>query len=345
MVYIDRPLSYKDYIKSKPFQQKKIKWGNPNTNKNPPRHSTLKKSEDKLYIMIFDTEFQANKYQCIAKQQWVDPLSTEDFIDGIEFYSHSTYTNWECNISTIVPPQPPEQFMSPNPSSWVISKALEMYLSRSDSGWVLLIGDAAYIDVEKFKDFFKHFKTMKDPLRKEYASGGCIEERYFFYMLILDSGILLSRKGAERVLETFSKNTWEVAYQIGLNGEEALSQIFIHNLISPQGSANDLFLGREFVSSDDLELLSDITVNNMPYKINTLPQCIIPKMYYSIRPGESNLCSYTVTPLNQIIIWSGSGKYQSKLEFLTKAPKILQNIPPILSYYWSPVKPKLCRNV
>lgn len=303
--------------------------------------------------MILDSEFKSDHFQCLAKKQWIDPILQEPYIDGVEIYSRARWFNKECNLSSIVTPKPPNEYLIANPSSWVLSNALKMFLERSDSGWLLLIGDSAYIKIDLFKHFFQQFILEKDPLTTSTASGGCIDQRYFFQMLIVESGIIFSRKAVENVFNERSVRTWEITYQIGLNADEALSQIATGNYLFPRSRSNDCFLGREFVSSNDFVILENIS--SMYQKAGSiesesfneqikemLPKCAIPDYYYNINPGMQGLCSKRITPLNDVFIWSASGANKTKLDFLSNADKLINNLPNSVGYFWNPDKPQLC---
>lgn len=349
--YTSRSLSYSDYIHRQIYTVPDIVWGSDMKNPKPPHLSKSIEAKDKLYVMILDSEFKSNHFQCVAKKQWIDPFLKEPFIDGVEIYSRAEWTNSECNLSTIVTPKPPKKYLIANPSSWVLSNALKMFLERSDSGWLLLIGDAAYIKIDLFKHFFKKFIEDKDPINAAAASGGCIDQRYFFQMFIVESGIVFSRKAIENLFNEKSDKTWDITYQIGLNGDEALSQIATGNYIFPRSKANDCFLGREFVSSDDFIVLENISSmyhkddsdNSIEQIIQSkLPQCIIPAYYHNINPGMQGLCSKRITSLNDVFIWSAYGTNKTKLDFLLNADRLINNLPDSVGYFWNPDKPQLC---
>lgn len=350
--YINRPQTYSDYINHKVYKAPEIIWGNHKENPNPPRLSKSTPVNETLYVMIFDSEFKADHFQCIAKKQWIEPFLKEPFVDGVEIYSRSRWFNKECNLSTIVTPKPPKKYLIANPSSWVLSNALKMFLERSNSGWLLLIGDSAYIKIDLFKQFFHSFILNKDPLKSPTASGGCIDQRYFFQMFIVESGILFSRNAIENIFNEKSLATWNITYQIGLNADEALSQITTGNYLFPRSRSNDCFLGREFVSSNDFVTLekisslyqSESTSNESFNEIiqTMLPKCEIPSYYYNINPGMQGLCSKRITSLNDVFIWSASGANKTKLEFLTNADRLISNLPNSVGYFWNPDKPQLC---
>lgn len=350
--YANRPRSYSSYIHSERYIIPEIKWSSEKDNPSPPHLSKSFQAKDKLYIMILDSEFKPNDFQCLAKKQWIDPILKEPYVDGVEIYSRNRWFNSACNLSSIVTPKPPKIYSTINPSSWVLSNALKMFLERSDSGWLLLIGDAAFINLDKFKDFFSRFKEEKDPITTSTATGGCIDQRYFFQMFIVESGIIFSRKAIENVFRERSMKTWDITYQIGLNADEALSQITTENYLFPRSKANDCFLGREFLLSDDfvsLESISSMYQNKKYQEENfdqiiqeMIPLCEIPKQYYSINPGMQGLCSRKITPLNDLIIWSASGSNKTKFEFLSNADRLLSNLPSSVGYFWNPDKPQLC---
>lgn len=320
------------------YEKQSVNWSDPKANI-PPRKKSIylnnktDKYQKSLYIAVIDTEFKPHPYQCLMKKQWIDPILQYPFIEAIEFYSRIRWSNELCNITTII--SPPSIFKETlNPTSWILLNTLKMFLERSNSDYVLIIGDSCYMKVKEFIDYFLAFHSS--------ISGSCVEQRYFFQMLLIESGILLSRNNAVKIVSKDAIETWNVACEVGIDSDEAFSQILDQVGIHPKYHAEDSFLGREFRNFSDFKRLQTKSYDDLPI-------CKIPDIYIHNPPGEQGICSAKVTKFNDVILWSAPfyslyGKSAaSKYEFLLHAELMLNNNSDKLGYYWAQSHPTLCK--
>ena len=330
---INQHNSHQQNTPSTIYKPNVIKWDKDYVN---PKHQkkTDANNSQSLYIMIIDSEFKPKHFQCLMKKQWVDELLKQDFVDGAEYFSRIHWENEECGISTIV--TPPSIYKTLNPTSWILLNSLKMFLERSDSAYLFLVGDATYIKVPEFINFFKEFSKFKSPREYLYSSGSCIELRYFFQMFLIGSGILLSRKLVTNLVEEEAMQTWMVACEVGINSDESLSQICDQFGMYPQNNANNQFVGQEFRYKTDYNIILSKNFDN-------LPKCEIPKEYINNIPGTPGVCSKEIIKFKDVISWSGAGRNATKLFFLENAKLMLENLPDFLGYYWSQSHPRLCR--
>lgn len=336
------PPKFRNYIKSYVYKSKPAEWSNPKLN---PPSSSKNVSGKTLYIAIIDSEYGSHPFQCLMKKQWVDEISEYGFVDKIEYYSRIRWTNSNCNITTIVTP-PPKFKNTLNPTTWILVNTLEMFLQRSNSPYLLLIGDACYLKVNDFVDYFAEFKNQ--------ILGGCIEQRYFFQMLLIESGILISRQTVKKFLSNSVMNTWNVGSEVGITADEIFSQVGDQAGFYIKNYVENRFVGREFREHSDFDRLKH-------KKFDDLPPCNIPSIYIYNPPGEQGICSSEITKFNRIIIWSASlpadptksvqiksSEFESesaknKFDFLKNAEQMIENNPDFLAYYWAQSKPRLCR--
>lgn len=347
------PPTYMNYIKSCVYKSKPPEWSNPKLNlPSSPNNLTGKT----LYIAIIDTEYAPHPFQCLMKNQWVDELSKHWFIDKIEYFSRIRWTNKQCNITTIVTPHP--KFKDTlNPTSWILVNTLKMFLERSKSPYLFIVGDSCYLKVNEFVDFFSKFNGR--------ISGGCIEQRYFFQMLLIESGIIISRQTVMNFISDSAMKTWDVASEVGITADESFSQIGDQVGLYIKNYAENRFVGREFREYSDFDRLKN-------KRFEDLPPCTIPSVYINNPPGEQGICSSEITKFNQIISWSAfipadptkttsykssltdklnfnsnsdneSESARNKYKFLKNARKMINNNPDYLSYYWAQSKPRLCK--
>lgn len=322
--------TFASYIRYQEYVPQKPKWKLRKTNPPPPARSTEDPNE-KLYVMIIDQEYSAKPFQCLFVDQWVRDMEESDFVDGVEIYSLNAWKNEECNISSITINELPKYTI--NPSSFLALKSMQLALERTDAEWFFLIGDAAYIKVHRFLDFFTSMKkNVKD--KKTFMIGSCVEERYFFQMLLFDSGVLMSRDIVKMMAESENDHRWDVAFQTALPAEEIFAEIADNNGISMASKQTHEFLGRGFRNQSDYERLRE-------KRFNDLPICKIP--YELLVPGPSQLgiCSAAIVALNDMSVWSAA-RGMSKGEFLEEAESLLSGIPDKLGYYWDRLYPTLC---
>lgn len=299
----------------------------------PPQKLSNSSANEKLYVMIIDSEYESNPYHCIMKNQWVDKFIKNPKVDGVEMYSVNAWTNQECNLSSITIPEIPKQKI--NPSAYLLYNALSMTLNRTDAGWIFIIGDAAYIHVDRFFEWVSRIMNSHNPEYEIFMTGSCVEERYFFQMLLTSSGILISRKFAENLVKSGSDSLWDVSYSVGITSDEILAKISDKLGQYIPGTQTSVLVGRGFTDKLHYELLTE-------KQFDSLPKCKIPEEYLNSVPGELSLCISQILKFNQIISWSGT--YQiGKLEFLKNAEKMMNNNPDDLGYYWDRLYLALCK--
>lgn len=313
------------------FKQKVRNW-KLGTNPPPPKLSKKNQTE-KLYVMVLDNEYESKPHQCLMKKQWMDPFLQHPEIDGIEVYSVNAWTNEACNLSSITVPELPKQQV--NPSAFLLYNSMKMFLERSDAGWLFIIGDAAYIKIPRFFEWLEMTMRSNNPLTEIYMIGSCVEERYFFQMLLSSSGILLSRSYVNHLVDSGSDQLWDVSFNVGITSEEILAKISDKLGVYIPGKQTHEFVGRGFTHASHYQKLLDKDFKG-------LPKCIIPHMYLHPEPGELGLCSAQVFKFDDMSIWSGLN-HLSKQKFLEDAEKMMTGNPQSLGYYWDRLYLTLCQ--
>jgi hypothetical protein len=303
-------------------------------NPDPPRLASTKNipTSQQVYIAVIDTAYSAERYHCIMKRQWIDSVSQFDYIDGIEFYSVVPFQNPDCDFAPLT--VPPFRYDVPNPSSHLLFHTLRMFLERSSAEFLFVINDAAYVDIDKFDRFLRESYASVSTMRS-WAAGGCIERRFYFQMLTVTSGILLTRNTIQHVVER--ESMWNVTIETGLPSEESFSQILDDASVTPKWSRRDEFLGQPFRKQIFGEKL-------MTKDFGHLKQCVTP----NDNPGDSGIatvCSTSIVPLKSLIVWAGGGKRpEDKERFLLNAKEMLEGNPDNLHFTWDRLYPELCTN-
>ena len=300
----------------------------------PPPHLSSLNTSKMLYVLILDDEYQASPHQCLMKQQWMDKFMERPEVDGVEVYSVNYWENKECNLSSITIDELPSQQI--NPSAFLLYKSLQLFLQRSEAGWLFIIGDSAYIKVDRFFDFFNKSTFRTNPERETYLLGSCVEERYFFQMLLSSSGLLLSRRFAEKLVKTGNDELWNVSYRVGITADEILSKIADKINVYVPGRQTTEFLGRGWAQKEMYEML-------LSKNFSALPKCKIPREYLNPAPGELGLCISQIISIEKMSVWAGARKrFITKYDFLHNAERMLEDLPENLSYYWDRIYPTLC---
>ena len=313
---IDDPLNF----------TKKIR---PNKQNPPPPMSSSESASDSLYIMIFDEEYSPKDFHCLTYNQWIESFRDYSFVDGVEIYSLNGWKHPNCNMQTVTVPSPPQKMK--DPTSWQLYKSLELYLERSTSEWLFLVGDATYISSSRFLSFIK--EIQRSGPHATVARGGCIEQRYFFQLLEISSGIIFSRTAVENILKLDLH--WNTSFAMELRADEALGHAINNiNLYVPNQVANG-FVGNEFFDKNDFIIL-------MNKDFDKLPTCKIRDELYNPFPGTQGNCVKHVQKFMEIFSWAGGGKKHKK-EFLENAEEMLNGASSSVGLIWEKVKPRLCK--
>jgi hypothetical protein len=283
-----------------------------------------------LYVAVIDTNYAAEPYHCIMKTQWMDDLSRFPYVDGVEFYSVTSYEQAECQLRVVTVPR--SRHRSLNPSSHLLFQTLKAFLLRSSAGWLFVINDAAYVRVPNLDAFLRSSLERQRPAAV-FARGSCVERRFYFQMLSITSGILISRRAVERLID--KEETWNVTIEIGLPAEEALSQILDGISVTARWSKKDDFLGQPFRHSEFRQRLLD-------KRFDGLVTCQRPNAN-SGSSGIATVCSTEFTKVNDLVVWAGAGNNATDKEwFLKNARDMLRDVPDHVHFIWDRLFPELC---
>ena len=322
--------TFASYVHSQEYLAEKPRWKLRKTNPPPPAHSN-EDPKDKLYVMIIDQEYSAKHFQCLFVDQWMREVEETEYVDGVEIYSLNAWKNEECNISSITIDELPK--FTINPSSFQLLKSMQLALNRTDAEWFFVVGDSAYIKVQRFLNFFLSKKNSIDN-KKTFLIGSCVEERYFFQMLLFDSGVLMSRDIVKLMVESADDHRWDVAFQTALPAEEIFAEIADKNGLSMASKQTHEFLGRGFRNQSDYDRLRE-------KRFDDLPICKIPYEILVPGPSELGICSAEIVAMNDMSVWSAA-RGITKEEFLEEAESLLAGLPDRLGYYWDRLYPTLC---
>lgn len=290
--------------------------------------------EHSLYVIVLDEMNSPAHYHCITKKLWMNNFTQNYLVDGVEIYSFAGWYNKECNLTSINIKPPP--YKMTDFSSWRLHEALKESLNRTDAGFFFIVGDAAYINTERFFQKFLSVSGRYSGFSNAFASGGCIERRYFFQMFSLSSGIFLSRFMVQKILNLEWK--WNVSIEIELPAEESLSQILDTAGQYILYGHIDNMIGAHWLNPEHYSYLKF-------KKFDKLTKCQVPESYLNPEPGKNGVCSTRINKMNDIIVWAGSinNSFQSKEDFLSNAPDFLDKLPDNIGYYWEKYLPHLCK--
>ena len=295
---------------------------------NPPAENDREFRKDRLFVVVLDRDGRPGRHFCQMKRQWMEKFAAHDDVEDVVVISEKFWTMDECGVSTLT--VPPPKYGTPDTSAWLLYKSFEMFLERSRSGWLFLAGDCVYVKVDEFLRFFKQGRNALS----RAVVGGCVEKRYFFQMLVLESGILLDRQTVMKLIEPELADTWHVMFEIGLPYDEALAHAADQVGLYFKGQKFNLFLGREFQNVSHFDAL-------LTKSFTGLKPCIVPDKYLFNGPGDIGVCTPKVTLWSNLLTWSASG-ILSKTQFLEESERMLYNNPSDLAFFWNGSKPALC---
>lgn len=335
MVYYTNPtnLNTKQYPSGQNNFQDNSSMGkvfNEYVNPNPPPRIASQQltNNQKLYIAIIDTEYRPSKHHCAMRQAWINDAEKLDFVDGVELYSNVSFTNEECNISSISFPPPPSKFrLQHNPSCMIIRNMLKMFLERSDAGWLLYLTDNSFVNVKNLQNLIRSMHC-NNPSSIPKVTGQCIEMRDYFQIFQKNSGSLISRKAASLLTLDKVNKTWDVSCEIEIDFSEAIAHALDINSLYAIRNDNNLFLGSPFLTKDDYDAL-------LQKSFSKIESC--PSSYESKR-----VCHPTIQLFRNLVVWSGVGEYMNKYDFMVNAKKMFDSAEYYLSFKYNSYKSELC---
>lgn len=298
------------------------------SNPKPPRSVN---DESSVYIAIFDEEYEEKVYHEYVYKQWISKLRQNPRIDGVELYSLVKWSSPSFDLSTIVVQNPPH-FMS-DPRAWQLYHILKLYMERSLSKWLFLIGDAAYINHDNFEKFITDEVLLSYDPNSIMFKGSCVEPRYFFQELQISSGVLLSRETVRNIIDL--DKFWNHTFEIELNPDDALGQSFCQlNACADLGIKNG-FIGGGFNSDRDYNVL-------LSGDDSKLPPCIVADNLKNPPAGIAGNCVKFEQRFSEFISWAGAKK-NLKTQFLKNAELMVRHIKPEYGIVWDRMNPILCK--
>ena len=300
-------------------------------NNNPIHRSSISSIPNSLYFLVLDDEYRPMPHQCLSKKLWMNEMLKDPHVDAIEWYSINHWTNTECNITPITVPPPKQPTF--DPSSHLLYHALHNFIQRSNANFLCIIGDAAYIRVKEFINFFDERTKGIDGDFFEWAVGNCIEHRYFFRMHAIEPGIIVSRQTILQMLQ--KTQNWEIAISLMHHSDETFGQIIDSVGIYVPPTDTSLFLGRRWEFNEDFQ---NMLIGNYSY----LPDCVIPLKNFATIGGELTSCNKKITQLKKVISWAGGGD-SNKTAFLQNVERIYKNLPNNIGFYWNCRHPQICK--
>ena len=299
--------------------------------KNPlPIHHAVNSITNRLYFLILDDEYKPMPHQCLSKKLWMDEMIKDPHIDGIEWYSINHWTNTECQITPITFPPPKEPTL--DPSSYLLYHALIAFTQRSNAEFLCIIGDAAYIRVKPFLNFFEEkTKDIKGNIMM-WGTGNCIEQRYFFRMHTIEPGIIVSRQTIIKMLN--QKKLWDISISLMHHSDEAFGQIIDSVGIYVPPTDSSLFLGRQWEHYEDFQ-------NMILENYSNLPKCVLSQKNLISQPGELSSCNKEITRLKEVISWAGGGG-SNKTAFLQNVERIYNHLSDDIGFFWNCRHPQIC---
>lgn len=295
----------------------------------PPRKASQQLTNNqKLYIAIIDTEYRPSKHHCVMREAWINEVEQLEFVDGVELYSNASFSNEECQISSVSFPPPPSKFrLQHNPSCIIIRNMLKQYLERSDAGWLLYVTDSSFVNVKNLQNIIKSM-FCNNPIKDPRVTGQCIEMRDYFQIFQKNSGSLISRKAATLLTTSNMNKTWDVSCEIEIDFTEAIAHALDINGLYAIRNDNNLFLGSPFVSKSDYDALLTKSFSN-------IQSC--PAKYESQR-----VCHPTIQSFKSLAVWSGVGEHMNKYDFMKNAKKMFESAEFYLSFKYNVYRSELC---
>jgi hypothetical protein len=324
--------TFGNFVNSRVFVEPKRIWQSSPPNPPPIRRQKVA-GNTSIYVAIIDFENRPGPHHCRMKTQWMDKFLDRSDVEDVEIYSLTSWTNPRCSFRSLAVPVPPKDYV--DSSSWLFVNSLQIALNRSNSGWLFVVCDSVYIRVEPFFEYFRQRMHDWNPFQYIRLFGGCLEQRYFFQMLVPESGILMTRRFADEMLKPDILDVWGVAMEAGIHYDEVFSHVSDQIGIYVQSSAVDQMLGRPWRNESQFQLLANKS-------FDVLPICTVPAHYIYNAPGELGLCSIRVTPFNSIISWAAASETTSKIDFLDHAERYFEGNPDDLGFYWDMTRPTLC---
>ncbi|EAX99269.1 hypothetical protein TVAG_112850 [Trichomonas vaginalis G3] len=293
----------------------------------PPRKSNHSiPDKDKLYIAVMDSVYEPTELLCTLYDSWIKEVQEMQFVDAVEIYSLSSYSDSNCSLRTITFADPPKQFpINRSPSCYLMYSLFKMFLARSTANWILIVSDGAYVNpklLPKFISKYANSSYYDSPL----AKGQCQELRDNFQIFAPNSGVLLTRSAVKAVFDRPRK--FEISCQIELPAYETITHVLDQIDIMPIHNHDFRFLGQPFTKSKYFKWIDSgdySKVKNCTSGYSS-PRICYPRSY----------------KIKDLVVWAGSGKKIDKIKFLLGAKRWLDLAPDNLGFMYNTYETDIC---
>ena len=294
----------------------------------PPRSAWKNlTSRETIYIAIQDSVYEPSDLMCTLKKSWISDVETLPFVDGVEYYSISSYEDSSCRMKTITFDDPPSRFpITRSPSCYLLYSTLQMFLKRSESNWLLVVSDSAYVHPQNLVKFMEELSKV-GYYNLAFAKGQCVELRDYFQIFSPASGALFSRNAVKKILERPRK--MELSCEIEIPAFEAVAHQLDDMSVFAIHNHEPRFLGQAFTQKSDYNVLETGILTNVK-------QC---EQFYD----SPRVCFTRSNKFKDLIVWAGSGDRIDRLEFLEKAKKWIDDAPDNLGFMYNSYFTDLCQ--
>ena len=294
----------------------------------PPRSAQKNlTNRQTLYIAILDSVYEPSDLMCTLKNSWVSDVEKLPFIDGVEYYSISSYEDTNCSMKTITFDDPPERFpITRSPSCYLLYSTLQMFLKRSESNWLLVVSDSAYVHPQNLAKFVDEMSKV-GYYHLAFAKGQCVELRDYFQIFSPASGALFSRNAVLKILEKPKK--MELSCEIEIPAFEAVAHQLDDMNVFAMHNHEPRFLGQAFTQKTDYAALDTGVFTN-------IKQC---EQFYE----SPRVCFTRSNHFKDLVVWAGSGDRMDRLQFLEKAKSWIDNAPQNLGFMYNSYLTDLCQ--
>lgn len=199
-------------------------------------------------------------------------------------------------------------------------RAIEEFLFRSDSLWMIRICEDTAVNIKTLPLFLEELNSQFDPMKDVVIQGACLGKQSTVY-LQGGSGFVFSRKAAFDLYKDWS---WFNEKCSQVKSDDRVVGIYLQRVgISPYHSTNRWFLGHSFLG------------------VNSIEEALLNRSQIShcIKPISNKGCRSFFTKLKDITFWHDRVPFD---KFVARIELIRELSGDDLAFYVPNNKPVLC---
>lgn len=204
-------------------------------------------------------------------------------------------------------------------------KAMNDFLSSTNSPWFLRLCDDTFVNLKAFDQFYAELTKGVDPYKDRIIQGYCLSKYKDHIYIQGGSGIIFSRAAVCHFLSSFDFFVHNMSH---IKNDDTTLGIWLNKEnYTSFDNTNRFFLGHRFWGFRDF---TDLYNKSLQKHIHPCPNSPTSSTPYRKMPNHYEYCKHYITKLRNIAFWHDRSQW---FRFIPYARDFIDNLPDYWYYY------------